>query len=64
MEVEVDYLVAMAFFSREFQDAVARGDVTLEFAFVTLEGVPSTAGNYVANVQRFFNADASGWQVS
>lgn len=64
LEVEVEYIVAMAYFSREFQNAVARGDVVLTFNYTTLRGSPSTASNFVANMTRFFNGNRLGWQAS
>ena len=64
LEVEVEYLIAMVYFSREFQNAVARGDVVLAFNYTTFRGSPSTASNFVANVTRFFNANRLGWQIS
>lgn len=64
LEVEVEYITALSFFSRDFQNAVARGDVTLTFAYTTLRGTPSTAGNFVANINRFFARNRLGWQAS
>lgn len=64
LEVEVEYITAMSFFSYDFQNAVTRGDIILTFAYTTLRGTPSTAGNFVANITRFFNANRLGWQTS
>ena len=64
LEVDVEYVTALVFFSREFQNLVAGGNVTLTFNYVTFRGVQSTAGNFVANMNRFFNSDRSGWQIS
>lgn len=64
LEVEVEHITALSFFSYDFQNAVARGDVILTFAYTTFRGVQSTAGNFVANINRFFNANRLGWQIS
>ena len=64
LEVEVEYITALSFFSYDFQGAVARGDITLTFAYTTFRGVSSTAGNFVANINRFFNGNRLGWQTS
>ena len=64
LEVDVEYVTALAFFSREFQNLIASGSLILTFSYVTFRGVQSTAGNFVANMNRFFNADKLGWQIS
>lgn len=64
VEVEVAYITALAFFSREFQNAVANGNVVLTFNYTTFRGSPSTSSNFVANMNRFFNANRLGWQIS
>lgn len=64
LEVDVEYVTALVFFSREFQNAVASGRVILTFNYVTFRGSQSTAGNFVANTNRFFNSNRLGWQIS
>lgn len=63
-EVEVEVVMPMVLFDRSFQNSIASGQVTIQFAFTTSSGVASTASRYLANVSRFLNANASGWQAS
>jgi len=64
VEVEAEVIMPMVLFDRSFQNSVASGQITIQFAFTTSAGVASTASNYLGNVLRFLNANASGWQAS
>lgn len=63
-EVEVETAIPMVLFSQGFQNAIARNQVTLAFNFTTSNGVASTSGRYLANIQRFLARTATGWQIS
>lgn len=63
-EVEAEVIMPMVLFDRSFQNAVASGQITIQFAFTTSAGVASTASNYLGNVSRFLNANAAGWLAS
>ncbi len=64
IEVGVEYLTALTYFSREFQNAVASGNVVLTFNYTTFRGLQSTASNFLANMTRFFDGNGLGWQIS
>lgn len=62
VEVEVETVIPMVFFDRDFQDAIANGNISITFAFTTAAGSPSMASNYLANIQRFLSSIPTGWQ--
>lgn len=64
MEIEVETLVPMVLFDRGFQNAIVAGNVTMAFSFTTSSGVASTSSNFLANIQRFLAATATGWVAS
>lgn len=62
-EVEVETVMPMILFDRDFQNDITEGNITIEYTFTTAAGPASTAANYLANVQRFLSAIATGWQA-
>jgi len=63
VEVEVETVIPMVLFDRDFQNAIVNGTVTIAFTFTTSNGVASTAANFGANIERFLAATVTGWQA-
>jgi len=60
-EVEVEVVIPLVLFDRNFQNAIAAGTITMSYTFTTAAGTASTAEHYLHNIQRFLGANTSGW---
>lgn len=63
-EISVETIIPMVLFDKDFQNAIANGDVAIVFAFTTSNGVASTASRYLANISTFLAASGAGWLAS
>lgn len=65
VEIEIETIIPMVLFDREFQNDVANSNITLLFVFNTSNpGAPaSTAVNYLENIRQFLlqNTGPGGW---
>ena len=66
VEVEIETVMPMVLFDREFQNDVAANNITLLFVFNTSNpGTPaSTSTNFLANILLFLAATPGGWTAS
>jgi len=62
-EVEVEVIIPLVLFDRNFQNSIASGIITMSYAFTTAAGTASTAAQYLRNIQRFLGANISGWEL-
>jgi len=63
-EVEVETVVPMVLFSDTYHGEIMSGRASIVFAFTTSLGVPSTSGNFLANIRRFLAASGAGWSTT
>lgn len=63
VEVEVEVIIPLVLFDRNFQNAIASGTIVMSYSFITLSGAASTAEHYLRNIQRFLGANISGWEL-